>query len=112
MNDVLAEKLGLEGVRRFTDEECCDNFGNPIDNIGRIGVLEASVELGDFVHFIKDTLIVEVFVMWVSQMRQSVPLPLHRAGGDGIYSAYHAGLMFMLRQTFATTRHSLLMSLV
>ena len=33
MNDVLAEKLGLEGVRRFTDEECCDNFGNPIDNI-------------------------------------------------------------------------------
>ncbi len=92
MNDVLAEKLGLEGVRRFTDEECCDNFGNPIDNIGRIGVLEASVELGDFVHFIKDTLDCRS-IRYVGEPNETIRTVAlcTGAGGDGIYSAYHAG---------------------
>ncbi len=92
MNDVLAEKLGLEGVRRFTAEECCDNFGNPIDNIGRIGVLESSVELGDFVHFIKETLDCRS-IRYVGEPNETIRTVAlcTGAGGDGIYSAYHAG---------------------
>lgn len=87
MNDVLAEKLGLENVRRFTDEECEGR-----DNIGRIGKVDSPVELADFVSYIKS-------VLGCRSIR-SVGDPTDQintvavcsgAGGDGIYTAYRAG---------------------
>ena len=56
MNDLLADKLGLEEVRHYTDEECVDRFGNPTENIGRIGVLEPPMSFEDFSAFVKATL--------------------------------------------------------
>lgn len=87
MNDVLAEKLGLENIRRFTQEECEGR-----DNIGRVGVLEAPVELADFVSMVKSILGCRTI--------RSVGAPTEEintiavcsgAGGDGICTAYRAG---------------------
>ncbi len=56
MNDLLAEILGLDDVRHYTEEECTDAFGNPSENIGRVGVLEPAMSLEDFAAFVKATL--------------------------------------------------------
>lgn len=92
MNDVLADKLGLEDVRRFTDEECCDSFGAPIDSIGRIGYLENPIELEDFKALVKSILGCRTIRSLgnPADMVSSVAL-CTGSGGEGIYSAYHAG---------------------
>ncbi len=92
MNDVLADKLGLEDVRRFTDEECCDSLGAPIDNIGRIGYLESPIELEDFKALVKSILGCRTIRSLgnPADMVNSVAL-CTGSGGEGIYSAYHAG---------------------
>ena len=92
MNDVLANKLGLEDVRRFTEEECRDSFGTPIDNIGRIGYLESPIELEDFKAFVKSILGCRTIRSLgnPTDMISSVAL-CTGSGGEGIYSAYHAG---------------------
>lgn len=56
MNDLLAEALGLEEVRPYTEEECVDLFGHPTENIGRVGVLEPPMSFEDFSAFVKATL--------------------------------------------------------
>lgn len=91
-NDVLAQKLGLDNIRRFTEDECCDNFGNPIDNIGRVGFLDSAVELGDFVRSTKEALNCQS-IRYVGDPNETVKTVAlcTGAGGDGIYSAYHSG---------------------
>ncbi len=56
MNDLLAQALGLEDVRHYTEEECLDAFGSPTENIGRIGTLEPTMSLEDFAAFVRATL--------------------------------------------------------
>lgn len=92
INDILADKLGLENTRRFTDDECIDGDGNPLDNIGRIGYLDSPVELADFKSLVKSILGCRSIrsVGDPSESIQAVAL-CSGAGGDGIYSAYHAG---------------------
>ncbi|MBQ3573218.1 MAG: Nif3-like dinuclear metal center hexameric protein, partial [Clostridia bacterium] len=92
MNDVLSDKLGLEDVRRFTDEECRDSFGAPIDNIGRIGYLESPIELEDFKALVKSILGCRTIRSLgnPTDMVSNVAL-CTGSGGEGIYSAYHAG---------------------
>ncbi len=92
MNDILAEKLGLENIRPFTDEECIDGNGNPLDNIGRIGYLDSPIELDDFKSLVKSILGCRSIrsVGDPSEAIHTVAL-CSGAGGDGIYSAYHAG---------------------
>ena len=51
MNDLLAETLGLENVRHYTEEEYADG-----ENIGRVGTLEPAMSLEDFAAFVKATL--------------------------------------------------------
>ena len=92
MNDILANKLGLEDIRRFTDDECCDGFGTPIDNIGRVGYLENPIELEDFKAFVKSILGCATIRSLgnPTDMVSCVAL-CTGSGGEGIYSAYHAG---------------------
>ena len=87
MNDVLAEKLGLEETRRFFPDECEDR-----DNIGRIGVLDAPVELADFVSYVKSILgCRSIRSLGVpTEEIQTVAL-CSGSGGDGILTAYRAG---------------------
>lgn len=56
MNDLLAQTLGLEEIRHYTDKECTDSFGNPTENIGRVGILEPPMTLEDFADFVRATL--------------------------------------------------------
>lgn len=87
MNDVLAEKLGLEDIRKFYPEE----YENR-DDIGRVGVLETPMDLGDFVDFVKSTLGVHGIrcVGEKSEVINTVAL-CTGAGGDGMLTAYRAG---------------------
>ncbi len=92
MNDVLANALSLTSVRRFREEECVDGAGNPIDNIGRIGILPAAMELSDFADLVRDSLGCRS-LRYVGNPEESVKTVAvcSGSGGDGIYSAYHAG---------------------
>ena len=56
MNDLLADTLGLDDVRAYTDEECHNSFGAPLENIGRIGYLQPPMSLEDFADFVRATL--------------------------------------------------------
>jgi dinuclear metal center YbgI/SA1388 family protein len=56
MNDLLADALGLEDVRAYTDDECISSNGAPLDNIGRVGYLEPPMSLEDFADFVRATL--------------------------------------------------------
>ncbi len=51
MNDLLAEHLGLDDVRPYTEKECGQN-----ENIGRVGTLDPPMSLEDFSAFVKATL--------------------------------------------------------
>ena len=92
MNDLLAEKLGLEQTRPFTPDECVDGAGKPIDNIGRIGVLDAPTEMEDFAALVRQTLGCRCIRVAgdPGDTIRTVAL-CGGAGGNGIYSAYHAG---------------------
>lgn len=56
MNDILALRLGLEGIRKFTPDECIDENGQPLEGIGRVGTLARPMLLSDFVFHVKDAL--------------------------------------------------------
>jgi len=92
MNDILADKLGLEDVRRFTEEECTDGTGNPIDNIGRVGYLDTPVELEDFKSLVKSILgCRSIRSLGNPSDTISTVALCTGSGGEGIYSAYHSG---------------------
>lgn len=92
MNDILAERLGLTAVRRFYDEECVDETGKPIENIGRFGRLENPMTMEAFVSFVNGALGCRAirYVGSPDEIIRTAAL-CSGAGGSGIYSAYHAG---------------------
>ena len=92
MNDVLAQRLDLIDVRHFSDEECVDEAGKPIENIGRVGILENPMNMEDFVTFVQGALGCRNirYVGSPDEIVGTVAL-CSGAGGSGIYSAYHAG---------------------
>ncbi|MEG2380274.1 MAG: Nif3-like dinuclear metal center hexameric protein [Oscillospiraceae bacterium] len=92
MNDLLGEKLALEGIRHFTDDECVDAFGNPLDKFGAIGFLESPMEMADFVDFVKLSLGCRT-IKYVGDPTDTIQTVAvcGGAGGGGIYNAYHAG---------------------
>ncbi len=91
MNDQLATRLGLTHIRHFTSEECTDDTGAPIDNIGRVGKLESPMTMEDFAEFVKNTLNCQS-IRYVGQSGDAIETVAlcSGAGGFGIYSAYHA----------------------
>lgn len=92
MNDVLAKTLTLTNIRRFSDEECRDGLLKPIDNIGRVGVLASPMSLQDFASLVKEALGCRS-LRYLGDPQKSIKTVAlcSGAGGDGIYSAYHAG---------------------
>ncbi len=92
MNDVLADKLGLEDVRKFTQEECCDANGNPLQNIGRVGYLDSPVELEDFKSLVKSILgCRSIRSLGNPQDTINCVALCTGSGGEGIYSAFRSG---------------------
>lgn len=92
MNDVLAQRLGLENIRKFTLDECVGENGEELDGIGRIGSLERPVSMGDFAEFVKAVLGSSAlkYVGNLSESIQTVAL-CSGSGGSEMYAAYHAG---------------------
>lgn len=92
MNDALAQGLDLVDIRKFYQEECVDESGKPLDNIGRVGRLEAPMAMEDFVAFVGNTLGCQSIrsVGSPDDVIQTVAV-CSGSGGSGIYSAYHAG---------------------
>lgn len=92
MNDVLAEKLTLQNIRHFSEEECRDGLGKPIDNIGRVGVLAAELTMGEFAKLVKASLGCRSlrYLGNPETLVHTVAL-CSGSGGDGIYAAFRAG---------------------
>lgn len=93
MNDLLAHRLGLENVRKFTEDECVDAAGNPFSPIGRVGMLEYPLTVEDFILRVKDVLGCSAlkFSGDLSEPVQTVALCSGSGGKEGIYSAFHSG---------------------
>lgn len=92
MNDLLAAKLGLENVRKFTADECIDQNGNPQEEIGRVGLLEYPMPLEDFVEHVKSALSCRA-IKYMGDLSETVHTVAlcSGSGGSGIYTAYHSG---------------------
>lgn len=56
MNDILAEKLGLVDIRKFTDSELLDAENRKLPGIGRVGQLDIPMSLADFSAYVKAVL--------------------------------------------------------
>ncbi len=91
MNDILAEKLGLCEIRRFTDKECVDELGEPFENCGRVGKLPYSMRLEDFVNKVQNTLSCSSIKYRGdgSDVVRTVAVA-SGSGGDFLYAAYHS----------------------
>ena len=92
MNDLLAHRLGLEGIRKFTPDECVDESGGKLDGIGRVGSLELPMTMGEFLLHIKESLECHAikFVGDINETVQTVAL-CSGSGGSELYAAYHSG---------------------
>ncbi|MBO5955356.1 MAG: Nif3-like dinuclear metal center hexameric protein [Clostridia bacterium] len=93
MNDLLAHRLGLENVRKFTEDECVDASGNHFSPIGRVGMLEYPLTLEDFILRTKDVLGCSALKYSgdLSEPIQTVALCSGSGGKEGIYAAFHSG---------------------
>lgn len=92
MNDILCTILNIGNTRHFTDDECIDPSGAKLDNIGRVGVLDNSIELADFVDYVKNALGCRAisYVGDSSDVISTVAV-CSGSGGDYLYNAYNAG---------------------
>lgn len=92
MNDLLAEKLGLCEIRKYTEGECLDELSNPTDNIGRVGVLREAMPMEEFVIRVSGHLNCAniKFVGDPCDTVKTVAL-CSGAGGGYIYNAYKSG---------------------
>lgn len=92
MNDRLAEKLGLQNVRKFTPDECAEPSGKLLDGIGRVGTLEYPMLFEDFMAYVRETLGCRAikFMGNPAENVQTVAL-CSGSGGSNMYCAYNAG---------------------
>ncbi|MBR5152554.1 MAG: Nif3-like dinuclear metal center hexameric protein [Clostridia bacterium] len=92
MNDALADRLDLTDVRRFDDADARTPLGKPLDNIGRIGSLNAPMEMEDFVELVRHALSCQS-IRYTGDPGDAVKTVAlcSGSGGDGIYTAWNAG---------------------
>lgn len=91
MNDCLAQKLGLENIRRFMPDECREPGGKFSDGIGRVGTLECPMPMEDFVDYVRETLGSRAlkYMGNPTETVQTVAV-CSGSGGSNIYCAYNA----------------------
>ena len=92
MNDLLAHRLGLENVRKFTVDECIGENGEEFEGIGRVGSLEQPMTLAQFIEHTKNVLACKAlkFTGNPDELVQTVAL-CSGSGGSELYAAYHSG---------------------
>ena len=92
MNDLLADALGLDDVRAYTEEECINSSGAPLDNIGRVGYLEPPMSLEDFADFVRATLGTKALRTVGNPVEEIRTVAVcSGSGGDLMECALHAG---------------------
>lgn len=93
MNDILAEKIGLENIREFTADEYVDGSGAPFSPIGRVGNLEIPMTLEDFARQVKAVLGCAALKYSgdLSDVIETVALCSGSGGRECMYAAYHSG---------------------
>ncbi len=118
MNDLLAQKLGLENIRSFTDEECVDENGVPFSPIGRIGNLEIPMTLEDFARYTK-SLLGCTALKYSGDLYEdirTVALCSGSGGREGMYAAYRSGadvyLTADLKHDMAVTAYELGLNMI
>ncbi len=91
MNDLLAARLNLENVRKFTHDECIDENGEALEGIGRVGVLERPMILSDFLVYIKEILGSSA-LKYCGNPKETVQTVAlcTGSGGSELYAAYHS----------------------
>ncbi len=91
MNDLLAHRLGLENVRKFTVDECIGEDGEPLDGIGRVGVLARPMLLSDFLEHVKAQL-GSAALKYCGNFNETVQTVAlcSGSGGSEMYAAYHS----------------------
>ena len=92
MNDLLAQRLGLENVRKFTPDECVGENGDVFEGIGRVGALEQPMLLSEFLEHTKEVLGCKAlkYTGNIHEVVQTVAL-CSGSGGSEMYAAYHSG---------------------
>lgn len=92
MNDILASRLGLEGVRKFTPDEAIGEGGEALEGIGRVGTLERPMSLANFLLHTKEVLGCAAlkFMGDTEEQIQTVAL-CSGSGGSELYAAYNSG---------------------
>lgn len=92
MNDILCERIGINDPRTYTDNECTAPDGKTLDNIGRIGTLDAPTEMADFVDYVRNVLGCRA-ISYTGDLSDvvSTAAVCSGSGGDLIYNAYNAG---------------------
>ncbi len=118
MNDLLAQKIGLENIRPFTNEECVDGQGNSFSPIGRVGTLEFPMTLEDFARQVKAVLGCAALKYSgdLSEDVETVALCSGSGGREGMYAAYHSGadvyLTADLKHDIAQTAYELGLNMI
>jgi len=118
MNDLLAEKIGLENIRPFTEGECVDGEGNHFSPIGRVGTLEIPMTLEDFARHVKAVLGCTALKYSgdLSEDIETVALCSGSGGRDCMYAAYHSGadvyLTADLKHDIAMTAYELGLNMI
>ncbi len=92
MNDLLAQKLGLENIRKFTPDEAILEGGEKLDGIGRVGILERPMLMSEFISHIKASLgsTALKYSGDLFQQVQTVAL-CSGSGGSELFAAYNSG---------------------
>lgn len=92
MNDLLCEKLGIEDVREYFEEELISRGGEKCENFGRVGSLSSPMALDDFADFVKISLDCRAMKLFGDgeDIISKVAL-CTGSGGDMISAAYNSG---------------------
>ncbi|MBQ2932534.1 MAG: Nif3-like dinuclear metal center hexameric protein [Clostridia bacterium] len=92
MNDLLAQKLGLENIRKFTPDEAIGEDGEKLDGIGRVGTLERPLSLAEFISSAKSALGCAALKYCGNPSEQIQTVALcSGSGGSELYAAYNSG---------------------
>lgn len=92
MNDLLAERLGLCGIREYYPEELIAPDGSRTESFGRVGTLASPASFDDFADFVKVTLGCSAIKLFGNGEETVKTVALCTgSGGSMLYAAYNSG---------------------
>ena len=92
LNDILADKIGVRNIRRFTEDELKAEDGKTLEPYGVVGKLDAPVRFEEFAEQVASALDAPC-LKYVGDLNETVSTVGMVCGGGGshLYAAYRAG---------------------